>query len=391
MGKAARLRRERAGGQRHRTIRVVFCDVDYERSSRAHGPGVAPAPPEGWVVERAGLVHGEWDGTALAITGSEIVAGPDPAGALIGALSRAELVVGHGLLTSDLRAVAMVTDVPDALLRRTVDLLALAHRLRGGNFPSGCNLNALAMRNELGFGPTKMRYAADFRPAPGKGLAPLRRDAGIDDPCHDALIIARLWEKMLVTGHLAWGTTVNGFYGADGEADLEPGHTAELVGGLAQPEAAQWRERARSGRIMLPTRVDGYGALLFRLGAGDLPEPAQVGQLADRLREAGEIPADRVFSREELYTACQHLGVQQNIDVRERIADGRKPTKLLRVNLGWALWQIAHSAWSSNYNDTSRLASSKLAREGVAAAMLRMNSLNAQKDAIRARVARVVA
>lgn len=392
MGKAARLRQERAGNpSRSKTIRVAFCDVDYERASRAHGRGVPPAPPEGWVVGRSGLVHGEWNGAELRITGSEIIAGSRPASALVDALARAQLVVGHGVLTSDLRAVAMVTDVPDALLRRTVDLLAIAHRLRGGNYPSGCNLSDLAHHNNVRLGPTKQRFAAPW-PGLGGGDTPLRSDAGVDDPCHDALIIAQLWRAMISTRHLAWGgVTVYSPSRQPGAADLSVEHVDELTGRRRQIEATEWRQRARGGRILLPTRIDGNAARLSCLSARDLPAPAQVKELADRLRGAGEIPASQTFTDEELYTACQYLGVQQNIDARSRILDNRKLTKPLRLNIAWALWQIAHPAWATQYADTSRRAYSRVARDGVASASLRMQTLNVQKNQFWARVAAAVA
>lgn len=76
MGKAARLKRERAQGQRRgRPLSLVFCDVDFERGSRAHGRGVAAAPPEGWVIGRADLVHARWDGEQLQVATSS---SPDP-------------------------------------------------------------------------------------------------------------------------------------------------------------------------------------------------------------------------------------------------------------------------------------------------------------------------
>ncbi|MFC3996546.1 hypothetical protein ACFOVU_11510 [Nocardiopsis sediminis] len=98
MGKSARLRRQRP-------VSLVFCDVDYERGSGAHGQGVKRVPPEGWVIGRAGLLDARWDGRDLDITGDGLIEGPRPASALIRALDTAETtVVGHGLLTSDLRA-----------------------------------------------------------------------------------------------------------------------------------------------------------------------------------------------------------------------------------------------------------------------------------------------
>lgn len=370
MGKATRLRRERADGRRRgRALRVVFFDVDYARSSRAHGRGSAPAPPEGWVIERSGLIHGEWDGEQLRITSDELIGGRHPASALIDALALADLVVGHGILTGDLRTVAMVTDVPDTVLRRTVDLLALAHRLRGGRYPTGCNLSALAVRNEVNVVPLKQRFPS-WSPGLGHWPAPYR---GAEDPRDDAAIAAALWQSMLTTRRLAWGTSASHMSGQDGSAALEQEHVDELTGRRAQPEAAQWRERVRAGRVLLPTAVNGDAALLAGLSARDLPAPVHIRALAHLLAAAGHVPPDRQWSEEELYTACQYLGTLQNIDARERIDQGRELTKLLRRNLVWALWQIAHPQWTATFNHYSRLAYSTPAREGAAAAMLRID------------------
>jgi hypothetical protein len=57
---------------------------------------VAPAPPEGWVIGRAGVVHAEWDGSELRFTGDELIEGTRPASAWIDALRPAQLVVGTG-------------------------------------------------------------------------------------------------------------------------------------------------------------------------------------------------------------------------------------------------------------------------------------------------------
>ncbi|MEV7930570.1 hypothetical protein [Kitasatospora sp. NPDC088779] len=346
MGKAARLRRERAEGlRRGRPVHVVFTDVDYERGSRAHGKGVAPVGPEGWVIGRAGLVHAEWDGEQLNFTGDELIEGTRPASAWIEAVRPARLVVGHGILTSDLRSAVMVTDVPDRLLARTVDTLALAHRLRGKQYPGGCNLSALATAN---LGETSKTRYPQWIPGLGDLGSPNRHDA---DPREDALLVARLWQHMLTERTLAWGSSARGALGANrgGGGPLDEQALAELTGQQRQVEADQWRERFRFGRILHPTHIDAHSFSLSRFPAAVLPSPVQVRDIAERLRAGGEIPAETVLTDEELFTACQYLGPLQHIDARERIADGRKLIKLLRENLAWALWSITHRDWINEH------------------------------------------
>lgn len=43
------------------------------------------------MIERSGLIHGEWDGQHLRITGDELIGGRHPASALIDALTPASL------------------------------------------------------------------------------------------------------------------------------------------------------------------------------------------------------------------------------------------------------------------------------------------------------------
>ncbi|MFD4790777.1 hypothetical protein ACFWN1_27760, partial [Streptomyces sp. NPDC058459] len=186
-------------------MELTFCDVDFDRGSRAHGRGVAPAPPEGWVIGRAALVHAEWNGAELRVTGQKLIEGPRPASRLINALHGKRLVIGHGILSADFRAAAMVTDVPDSVLKRTVDTLAFAHRIRGKRYPTGCGLAALAKANlrDPRAKPAQPSSTPGLRPGGGMhGMSPERGD---NDPREDALTVARLWQTMVTTRALSWG------------------------------------------------------------------------------------------------------------------------------------------------------------------------------------------
>ncbi|MFK0142663.1 hypothetical protein [Streptomyces murinus] len=394
MGKASRRRREHRQGQgQPRPLALTFCDVDFERGSRAHGRGVAPAPPEGWVIGRAGLVHAEWDGDQLHVTGQELIEGPRPASRMINALTGKQLVVGHGILTADLRAAVMVTDVPDSLLRRTVDTLAFAHRIRGKRYPTGCGLAALAKANlrDPRAKPAQPSSAAGLRPGGGMhGMSPERGDS---DPRDDALLVARLWQTMITTRALSWGAgspSWTHYHGNTrpgtpaGAAALAEENIAELTGQQRQIEAAEWAQRVRfEGRVMRPTNTDSVAAMLALHSARDLPAPQQVRELADALQEAGEIPPDRLDT-EDLLTAVQCLGPRQNIDVRERILNGKKLTKLLRGNLAIYLWEVTHPEWMNTFWETRKLARTTAIGE------LRLSHLRLEQRKIRGRVLDVI-
>ncbi|MFI6547175.1 hypothetical protein ACIBO9_28395 [Streptomyces prunicolor] len=391
MGKASRRRRDhRLGQSRPRPLALAFCDVDFERGSRAHGRGVAPAPPEGWVIGRAGLVHAEWNGEELRITGDELIDGPRPASRLINALHGKQLVIGHGILTADLRAAAMVTKVPDSLLKRTIDMLAFAHRIRGKRYPTGCGLSALAKAN-LRNPRTKPAYpssAAGLRPGGGKhGMSPERGD---NDPREDALLVARLWQTVITTRALAWGagsSSWTDYHGNTrpgapaGAAALSDDNIAELTGHHPHIEAVEWAQRVREeGRVMRPTDFDHMASRLALHWAKDLPAPQQVRELADTLQQAGQIPADRHMGTEELLTAIQCLGPRQNLDVRERILSDKRLTKLLRENLSIRLWEITHPEWMKTFWDTRKLARTTAIGE------LRLSHLKLEQRQIRGHV-----
>lgn len=394
MGKTAQ--RRRAGQprrQRRRPISLTFCDVDYERGSRAHGRGVAAAPPEGWLIGRAGLVHADFDGERLRITGDEIITGPHPASALINALHGKQLIVGQGILTADLRAAAMVTPIPSQLLNRTIDTLAFAHRIRGGPFPTGCNLDDLVKEN-LGEMRRKLRFptsAPGLRPGGISGMSPERHDA---DPREDATLVARTWEAMVTTRTLAWGAGKPFWTHRDGDtrpgtaagsAELGGEHIAELTGEQPQVEAAEWAARIREeGRIMRPTTPSINGLLLANLAAAYIPVPEPVRIIADTLQAAGEIPTDRVLQAEDLYMACQYLGTQQNLDVRHRSATGKKLTKPLREPVAWALWQLTHPEWTAAQRHWRKEART------TATGHIRLQELKKERERIRGRLAALV-
>ncbi|WP_431921081.1 hypothetical protein [Nonomuraea jabiensis] len=81
---------------------------------------------------RAGLVYATWDGRRLVVIGDEVLDGLQVASRFLQRLAGRLLVVEHGLL-NDLRAVDMLSIVPDPVTRAVVDLEA--HRDHTGAHP----------------------------------------------------------------------------------------------------------------------------------------------------------------------------------------------------------------------------------------------------------------
>ena len=367
MGKGSRVRAERRD-----RLALVFCDVDYDRASRPFGAGVAPAPPRAWAVGRAGLVHAVWERGGVRFLRQKMIDGHHVASRLVAALSQSRgLVVGHGLLTCDLPAVSMVTDVPDELLSRCVDTLALAHRLKGGRYSTGCNLSALTREN-LGERRAKPHY--DHK-------SPASR--GDHDPCDDARLVGLLWQSMLTTRTLATGTAL-----AAGQRSLLPladGDLAELTGRAPQTEVRYWLQQRERATLQErgPSRTRPKAITLSEVEAHLLPSPGLIGDLAEPLRSAGLIP-DGPLSDERLLTACQWLGERQNLDVRNRIARGQALTKDLRYRLAQALWESTHVPFMTTLMTARRQSRTS------ATAYLRLNQLMREQEQTRRTIAATI-
>ncbi|ATL31263.1 hypothetical protein [Streptomyces formicae] len=271
----------------------------------------------------------------------------------------------------------------------TIDTLAFAHRVRGGPFPTGCNLDNLVKEN-LGEIRRKLRFptfAPGLRPGGMSGMSPERHDA---DPREDASLVARTWEAMVTTRTLAWGAGKPFWTHLDGDtrpgsAELVDEHIAELTGEQPQIEAAEWAARIREeGRIMRPTTPSINSLLLANLAAACIPAPEPVRIIADLLQTAGEIPSARVLQAEDLYMACQYLGTQQNLDVRHRSTTGKTLTKPLREPVAWALWQLAQPEWTAaqrHWREEART---------TATGHVRLRELKKERERIRGRLAALV-
>lgn len=386
MGKAARVRKDRG-----RNLRLVFCDFDFDRGSRPYGPGVEAAPPEAWAIGRCGLVHARWNGQRLDMERDELVTGPEVAGAVLSALDNTKgVIIGHGLLSSDLRSLNMVTGVPDSILRRCVDTLALAHRVRGMQFPTGCGLGKLAPLNLKG-GRSKPSYPQS---APGlrKGMPVITPHRGNADPREDAYLVARLWETMMTTRVLSWGAGEPSWTHYDGDtrpgtpggtAALDETALAELTGQQRQPESREWHHRLLTGgRVLLPTKSNYVASRLVRFARAQLNDLSQLRVLAAKVHDTREIP--RVESEEDLLTACQWLGAKTNLDIRERLFSGRALTKKLRIDYAIALWESTHSDFMREFMDLRRRG-----REDVSA-LLEAERMKQVQYAVRPKLAEAV-
>jgi hypothetical protein len=360
VGKGARLRQAR-----EQRLPLVFVDLDFDRASQPFGRG-ARNPPMGWAVGRAGLVFAEWDGTRCRIVGDALIESPHPASRLVAALAaRRGLIIRHGLLQSDLQAVAMVTGIPGAVMDRTLDTLQFATRLRTANLEgsrglsTGCSLTDLMWQN------LQVRRAKPAIPPNLAGDPELRVGRGDHDPREDAALVARLWEHRVIAQSMRWGS---GMWGAKtGTAELTDDQVAELLGKRTDPGTRGTRQAFTAGGPRANLRI-----------AASLGPPTALRQLAERLQDADLLDPGRL-SDEELFTACQWMGWNQNMDVRDRLADGRKLTKVQRVRLAQALWESTHLAEMSDLFRARRDAAN-----GSVIASVRVQHLMNQQAKIRA-------
>ena len=316
-------------------LSLTFVDIDYNRGSRAHGRRVPPSPPEGCALGRSGIVRAEWDGVQLRVTGTKLINGPRPASSLIRTLEGSGLIVGHGILTPDLRAARMVTVIPDSLLTRVVDTLVLAWQVRGKRYPTGCGLSAMIAAN-TGSERAKPSYSAS---APGvrSGWADEVPRRGSHDPRDDAILVAELWETLVTRRLLSWGA--GRAWWTPGErtsGEGSPGGTAALTGSHIDILTGRRPQVDTGGQVPWwwhYATMRGYAAVsLASLSAADLPTPALIRDIAETV-----VPSGAVLTDEDLWTACQYLGTKQNLDVRERIAAGRGLTRMLREPLERAI------------------------------------------------------
>ncbi|MGW6145659.1 hypothetical protein [Streptomyces sp. NPDC055140] len=145
--------------------------------------------PGSWLTDRVGIVWARADDRTHTLVSDELLDAPDVAERTLTALAAADLVVGHGLLQADLRAMAMVTRIPDALLDRCIDTLVVLHEARGGRWATGLNLDDLAWHT------LRTRRAKH-----GNGRFNFTRARGDFDPREDARLHARLWQHLRTQG-----------------------------------------------------------------------------------------------------------------------------------------------------------------------------------------------
>ncbi|MGW0477419.1 hypothetical protein [Streptomyces coeruleorubidus] len=163
---------------RHRTARpvrrlVAFVDADVAKGGRVSRHQLTKGP-ESCQLERVGIVWARADERCLTPVGNELIDGPLAAQDTVAALERADLVVGHGLLQSDLRALAMLTPVPDARLEACVDTLVVLHQARGGQWATGLNLGDLSWHTLRTRRGQAWQRTLRSRPGPPR-LRPARR------------------------------------------------------------------------------------------------------------------------------------------------------------------------------------------------------------------------
>ncbi|MEZ7005456.1 hypothetical protein [Streptomyces sp. AD55] len=315
---------------RRRTARpvrrlVAFVDADVAKGGRVSRHQLTKGP-ESWQLERVGIVWARADERCLTPVGDELIDGPLAAVDTVAALERADLVVGHGLLQSDLRALAMLTPLPDALLDACVDTLVVLHQARGGQWATGLNLG------ELSWHTLRTRRAKHgngrFDPGPGR--------RGFD-PRDDARLHARLWQHLRTRAtftaparaldHTPVTRTLDA-------AALDQLHGRQVLG------AAEWhRRRLTRGTIHAQGQGDLTAAALAAAADTNFHDDlTPLRACATELLANAGPPHDTV-----LLAAFQLLGPGANLKARQALTAGRFARSVERLTAYTeALWKTVH-------------------------------------------------
>lgn len=309
---------------------LAYLDVDYGRASGARGNRpTLTRRAEAWAVQRFGIVWASQDGETTTVLSEEIINGPAPVDAAIQRLQQADLVVGHGLLSSDYRAMVMVASLPDWLFERTVDTLAILHEARGGTMPKGLGLSALARHNLKD--PRRKPAGSIGEPAVGHAGYP---------PTEDAHVVRKLHQAILSTGAAGWGNGIE----PEAVVSLSDDTSSLLRGERPWIDAAEWKRRLHAdGRILLPTSRDPDAAKLAELAEHTIASPlGLLTEIAEALNDA-ELFDRWPLQTEDLLNGLQYLPAGSNTTLRQRIVTSRTqaPSEILD-DYAWALWRCTH-------------------------------------------------
>ncbi|MFD8901293.1 3'-5' exonuclease family protein [Streptomyces ardesiacus] len=315
---------------RRRTARpvrrlVAFVDADVAKGGRVSRHQLTKGP-ESWQLERVGIVWARADERCLTPVGDELIDGPLAAVDTVAALERADLVVGHGLLQSDLRALAMLTPLPDALLDACVDTLVVLHEARGGQWATGLNLGDLSWHTLR----TRRAKHGNGRFDPGPG----RRGF---DPRDDARLHARLWQHLRTRA--SFTAPARALDRAPVTCTLDAA-VLDQVHGRQVLGAAEWhRRRLTRGTIHAQGQGDLTAAALAAAADTNFHDDlTPLRACATELLANAGPPHDTV-----LLAAFQLLGPGANLKARQALTAGRFARSVERLTAYTeALWKTVH-------------------------------------------------
>lgn len=210
------------GRRRRPGRRVAFVSTTHFRGHQGH---TARSHPESWVFLSTGIVWARVGRTSMTVLEQELIQGPRAATDTLRALDNADLVIGHGLLNTDLRSLAMLAPVPDSLTDRCVDPYLILESARLDRRRTGLDNLAYFARSTLGATPFDQpqgtlpdprtyarltlrlwRHLANhrsFTPSPSLGKSPCAQ--GVDDETYERLtgsilMGARDWNQLRMKG-----------------------------------------------------------------------------------------------------------------------------------------------------------------------------------------------
>lgn len=365
---------------------VAFVDVDYSRASRYHGPRfVRTNGPETWRVERIGIVWGNTARGTLTLTDREIIAGRRPVFDAIERLADADLIVGHGFLSGDLRSFAMVSEIPRWLVERCVDILVVLHKMRGRRYPTGLNLSDLSRLNLAQNRPKPHHWSPAVTGMRWENLA-LPAGRGPHDPQEDAEYIALLWTTLLETRRVRWGAGQPGYSCKEGDVTWpgSPEATALLarscideLTGRKPMSIVQWTKRVQSAGQVLENAPASYDASqLAKIGHASIFCDVSTLEICAHIL-LSHYPILNVPESEELLTAFQLLGSQANMTARQALVKGRFFRSAHRVGAYlWALWRVMNPTKHKEWEHARRW------RNATATGVLEYSSIQREQDAI---------
>lgn len=275
--------------------RVAFVSTTHFRGHQRNNPR---SYPESWVYLNTGIVWARVGRTSMTVLDEELIQGPRAATETVRALDSADLVVGHGLLNTDLRSLAMLASVPNSLTDRCVDTYLILERARRDRRRTGLDNLAYFARATLGSTP--------FDQASGS----------LPDPRLAARLTLRLW-RHLATHRSFTPSPSLGKHPCPQAVDDE---TYERLTGRVLMGTGAWSELRTTGLLLPGRRPIATAAALA--AAADATWDHDLTALYRTVEPLLDGDPRRVLPIPLLMSALQRLSSAENLAARRALGRG---------------------------------------------------------------------